>query len=163
MRRYLVRIPRRKGHSNQRDVRLARAGLQSPHPRMHSSWRNREGSRSAVRGSDRTTLAESWLRDLGGDRCDLAALTQIPRNLTRESEKLCDHSPPSRIASMNSRNERTRRDYRSQDSANVVRSGPRAADRDPSRLGQLECIRGCGDWSPARANRTALWLEWPFR
>ena len=66
-------------------------------------------------------------------------------------------------ASMNSRNERIRRNCPSQDSANVVRSDPRAADRDPSRLGQLECIRGCGDWSPTRANRTALWLEWPFR
>jgi hypothetical protein len=28
------------------------------------------------------------------------------------------------------------------------------ADRDPSRLGQLECNRRCGDWSAARANRT---------
>ena len=62
MRRYLVRIPRREGHSNHRAVRSARAGLQSPHLRMHSSWPDREGSRSAERGSDRTTLAESWLR-----------------------------------------------------------------------------------------------------
>ncbi len=29
------------------------------------------------------------------------------------------------------------------------------ADRDPSRLGQLECNRRCGDWSPTRANRTS--------
>ena len=59
-------------------------------------------------------------------------------------------------ASMNSRNEPTRRRDRSQDSANVVRSDPRSADRDPSRSGQLECIRGCGDWSTTRANRTSL-------
>ena len=58
-------------------------------------------------------------------------------------------------ASMNSGTERTRRHYRSQDSAKVVRSDPRSADRDPSRLGQLECNRKCGDWSAARVNRTS--------
>ena len=58
-------------------------------------------------------------------------------------------------ASMNSEDKLTRRHCRSQDSAKVVRSDPPAADRDPSRLGQLECNRRCGDWSVARANRTS--------
>ena len=58
MRRYLVRIPHRKGHSNHRAVRSARAGLQSPHLRMHSSWPNREGSRSAVANR----IEQRWLK-----------------------------------------------------------------------------------------------------
>ena len=37
------------------------------------------------------------------------------------------------------------------------------ADRDPSRLGQLECNRGCGDSRTTRANRTTPWMEWPLR
>ena len=38
-------------------VRLARAALQSPHLRLHSSWPKREGSRSAV--TDR--IEQRWL------------------------------------------------------------------------------------------------------
>ena len=54
---YLVRIPRRKGHSIQRDVWLACtiSWRKSPHPRWHSSWPKREGSRVASSNSDRTT------------------------------------------------------------------------------------------------------------
>ena len=54
---YLVRIPRRKGHSIHCDVRSARAVRESPHLRLHSSWPKREGSRSAV--TDR--IEQRWL------------------------------------------------------------------------------------------------------
>jgi len=43
---YLVRIPRRRGHSNQSSVRICHGG--QPHPRRRSSWPLREGSQSAV-------------------------------------------------------------------------------------------------------------------
>ena len=43
---YLVRIPRRKGHSNQSSVRICHGG--QPHPRRRSSWPLRQGSQSAV-------------------------------------------------------------------------------------------------------------------
>jgi hypothetical protein len=54
---YLMRIPRRKGHSIQRVVQpgLDHFWRKPPHPRSPSSWPKREGSQVATGNSDRTT------------------------------------------------------------------------------------------------------------
>jgi hypothetical protein len=56
---YLVRIPRCQGRSVQSDV-LRRP--RPPHQRRETSCPKQEGSQSARGGSDRTTVAESFLR-----------------------------------------------------------------------------------------------------
>src|SRR5262245_31360076 len=63
MRTYLVRIPRRQGHSIHSDVLAGfpHRWRKPPHPRTDSSWPSREGSRVAARQLRSNNRAEAWL------------------------------------------------------------------------------------------------------
>src|SRR6266567_1206087 len=83
MRTYLVRIPRRKGHSIQRDVPpgLGHCWPRPTHPRSDSSWPQREGSQAALGrlGSNNRAESCSLLTPLCPDRLDGPRLaTTIP-------------------------------------------------------------------------------------
>src|SRR5215510_13191314 len=63
MRTYLVRIPRRQGHSIHSDVLAGfhHRWRKPPHPRTDSSWPPREGSQVAARQLRSNNRAEAWL------------------------------------------------------------------------------------------------------